>query len=71
MARITLRNTNNKNVNFIHIINFLLAYRVMAIEEAHSLYKKFKSGEDITFDIPDAIASKFRSELDCLNCNHE
>jgi hypothetical protein len=71
MSRIRIRHINNKAINFVHVINFLVGYRIMTFEEAHSLYERFKLGEDIVFDIPDEMDSKFRSELDSLNCKHE
>jgi hypothetical protein len=42
----------------------------MSLEEARGLYRKFKLGEDVVFDIPDEMASKCRDELDSLNCKY-
>ena len=71
MSRIMLRYTNNKDAKFLHIANFLIGCGLMTLEETHSLYKNFKSRNDIIFDIPDEMASEFRNELDSLNCKYE
>jgi hypothetical protein len=71
MSRILVRPSVNKNVNFIHIVNFLVSYNIMSLEEAHVLYRKFKLAEDVVFDIRDEMASKFRDELNSLNCKYE
>lgn len=71
MSRIHLRYSINRDVNFAAIVNFLVSYNIMTLDTAVSLYKKFKLGEDVTFEIPDEMALKFRDELDSLNCQYE
>ena len=71
MSRIVLRHDCNRNVNFIHVINLLVDYKIMTLEEAHSLYVRFKLGEDVVFDVRDDMVPKFRDALDSLNCSHE
>ena len=71
MSRIIVRPDVNQGVSFLHIANFLVAYKIMSLEETHRLYQKFKLGEDVVFDIQDQMASTFRDHLDFLNFKHE
>ncbi len=45
MPRIMLRHHDNADVDFVHIINLLVNYRVMPLAEAASLFKQFKAGQ--------------------------
>jgi hypothetical protein len=71
MSRITLRHDMNEDVHFLHIVNFLVSYNIMSLEEANGLYRKFKLAEDVVFDIRDEMGSEFRDELDSLKCKYE
>jgi len=71
MSRIEIRHSVNEDVNFIHIINVLVSYKVMSLEEASCLYRKFKLAEDVVFDIQDETTAKVKDALDSLNCKYE
>ena len=71
MSRVVLRHDENKSVSFLHIVNFLVSYKIMSLEEANRFYQKFKLGEDVVLDIPDQTASAFRVYLGFLNCKYE
>ncbi len=71
MSRIVIRHSVNKDVNFIHVVNVLVSYKVMSLEEASCLYKKFKLAEDVAFDIQDEITSTVKDAFDSLNCKYE
>jgi hypothetical protein len=71
MQEFKLRHCSNKHVKFLHIVNFVVNYNIMTFEEAHSLYKQFKLEKDVVFNVPDEMVSKFRAELNSLNCEHE
>lgn len=70
MSRIVLQHKTNEHINFVHVVNFLVSYRIMTLEEALPLHKRFKLGEDVIFDIPDEMVSKFRDQLDSLGCKN-
>ena len=71
MPRITLRYEHNKNVSFIHVINCLVSYEIMTLEEAVPLYKQFKLGEDVVLDVSDKLISIVGNHLDYLDCKYE
>ena len=71
MPRILLRHNGNEGVSFLHIVNFLVSYKIMSLTDASRFYQRFKLGEDIDFDIPDQMASTFRDCLGSLNCKYE
>jgi hypothetical protein len=71
MVRITIRYDDNRDVPFLQILNFLVAYKIIAFETAVSLHNEFRSGGDIVLDVPDEIASRFRGELDHFDCKYD
>ena len=71
MSRFMLLHDVNKNVGFLHIVNFLVSYKIMSLEQAGRFYERFKLGEDVVFDIPDQMASTFKEYLESLNCKYE
>ena len=72
MLRIIIRHSVNKSVNFLHVINFLVSYKLRSLEEAVGISHKFESGEDAVFDIQDdEIASSFKNWLDHIKCDYE
>ena len=68
MSRVTLRHKNNEHLKFVHILNLLCSYGIVNMEEAMSLMKQFKLGEDVTIDLPDEVDSEFRCKLRSYNC---
>lgn len=71
MSTAIVRYSANKSVGFLHIVNFLVSRKIMSLEEANLLYRKFKLGEDVQFDIPDHEFGAFGNCLDSLNCTFE
>lgn len=71
MIQVMLRHNINEDTNFVHIVNFLVSYKIMSLEEANFLYREFKLAKDVVFEIPDEMASKFKGELNSLNCKYE
>ena len=71
MTRLTMQYDANRGVNFIFIVNFLVTYKIMSLEEASLLYWKFKRDEDVLFEIPEQLTAEFKKHLDSLNCVYE
>ena len=71
MATIHIRDDVNKDISFVHIINSLVSYKLMSLEEAVALYKRFKAMNDIVLEVPGQAADKLRMELTELHCIHE
>lgn len=71
MTSFRIRYEPNKGVNFVHLINFLVSYKIMTLEQSVSLHRQFKLAEDISLDIPDGFVDAFRRELNSLGCVSE
>ena len=71
MANILLRYELNRDINFVKIMNFLVAYQIMTLEQSHNLYKQFRQGQDVVFAIEDEMVPLFTNELNSLNWKHE
>ncbi|MCA9071417.1 MAG: hypothetical protein KDA84_20960 [Planctomycetaceae bacterium] len=71
MAQILLKYELNKGVNFVKTMSFLVAYRIMTLEELIKLRKQFKQGEDVVFEIPDEMLPLCSDELNSLNWKHD
>jgi hypothetical protein len=71
MSRVRLPHEVNKDVNFVHIANFLVSYRIMTLQEAHSLFRSFHQEKDVVISVPDEVDAEFRRELNSLNCKFE
>ncbi|VTR96932.1 hypothetical protein [Tuwongella immobilis] len=71
MTSFRIRYEPNKGVNFVHLINFLVSYEIMTLEQCVSVYKRFKLAEDISLEIPDGLVAEFRRELTSLGCVSE
>lgn len=71
MSRVLLRHNENKSIGFLHIVNFLVSYKIMSLEEANRFYQKYQLGEDVVFDIPEQTDSTFKDYLRFLNCKYE
>ena len=71
MVNILLKYELNRDINFVKIMNFLIAYQIMTLEQSHNLYKQFRQGQDVVFEIEDEMVPLFTNELNSLNCKHE
>ncbi len=71
MSKFVLQYDVNKSVSFLHIVNFLVSRKIMSLEEARGIYRKFNVGEDVVLYIPDDQAPAFRSYLQSINCKFE
>lgn len=66
MPQIILRYDDNKDLQFLHLMQWFVGNKLMTLEESLLLYKRFTSREDLTIDIPSELASDFRVVLDGL-----
>lgn len=68
MTTFRIRYEVNKGMNFILLVNFLVSYKIMTLEQAIPVMKQFYSGEDISLDIPDASVDDFKFEVNSIGC---
>jgi hypothetical protein len=71
MISFRIRYKPNKDVNFLHLINFLVSYDIMTLEQSHNVYKRFKLEQDISLDIPEGLVAAFRQALNSTGCVSE
>lgn len=71
MQKMLLRYEENKNVNFMLIVKYLVSCNIASLEAGRSMYLRFKSGEDVLFVVPDQAVVDFRSYLGSLNCRYD
>jgi len=71
MTTFRIRYEVNKGMNFIRLVNFLVSYEIMNLEQAVPVIKQFHSGEDISLDIPDASVDDFKYQVNSMGCVYE
>jgi hypothetical protein len=70
MSNIHLPYDENPNINFVHIVNYLVSHSIMSLDEAIIIYKEFKSNHDAVLNIPDLLVNDFKKELASLGCTY-
>lgn len=68
MSNITLKYALNRDIEFVRIINFLVSYRIMTLEDSSKLQRQYRQGRDVTFIVDDEKAPMFIKELVHLGC---
>lgn len=62
---------NKEKSSFVSIINFLVSYKIMTLDAAACLHRKYKEGETIVLDVQDDLsASNFTDYLDSDSWNY-
>ena len=67
MTKFVLSIHDNNERNFLHVLNFLVSYKVSSLEDSIGFYKRFKSSEEIEVKVLDKLANKFANCLDSDN----
>lgn len=63
MKRVEVSLENNFGFSFLPIVKFLVAHDVIVLSEGALLNRRFQSGADVVFEIPDELVDKLVTEL--------
>jgi hypothetical protein len=71
MSFIKIRRASNESLSFVKIVNFMVSYKMMSLEDASRLHLTLMSGEEIIIRLPETMASQLANELDFLGWKYE